>query len=228
MAYKLESPTLLPTHTQSTPIFITSHKDCNMARRNITSHLLLASLAFIIIISTTTKAEQPGATQFIRTSCTTTRYPQLCITSLSAYASTIKTSPLQLAHAALSVSLNGARSTSTMVSKLSARGHMRPREAVAMRDCVESVADSVDELRRALGEMGHLRGHDIGLKINDIQTWVSAALTDEDTCVQGFTGKGTNGKVKENVRGQIVKVAQLTCNALALINGLASLQSSSP
>ena len=88
-----------------------------------------------------------------------------------------------------------------------------------MKDCVEELSESVDELRSSIGEMSRLKGRgDFKLMINDIQTWVSAALTDENTCSDGFQGKATNGNLKTIVRGRIVNVAQLTSNALALIN----------
>lgn len=89
-----------------------------------------------------------------------------------------------------------------------------------MKDCIEELRDSVDELRRSMGEMSQLvKGKsDFKLMINDIQTWVSAALTDENTCTDGFEEKPMNGNLKTAVRGQVVNVAQLTSNALALIN----------
>ncbi|KAI8006229.1 hypothetical protein LOK49_LG07G00555 [Camellia lanceoleosa] len=93
-----------------------------------------------------------------------------------------------------------------------------------MHDCVEQLSDSVDQLRNSIGEMKKLKkGSNFDLAMNDIQTWVSAALTNDDTCTEGFAGKAMNGKVKYIVRRRIVKIAQLTSNALALINRLASL-----
>lgn len=95
-----------------------------------------------------------------------------------------------------------------------------------MRDCVEVVSDSVDELRRSMSEMSQLVGsrnhQDVGMLMSDIQTWVSAALTDDDTCMEGFRGAATNGKMKNVVRGRIMNVAHLTSNALALINNYAT------
>ncbi|KAH0686238.1 hypothetical protein KY285_016795 [Solanum tuberosum] len=89
--------------------------------------------------------------------------------------------------------------------------------------CVEELSDTVSELRISLGEMKQLRGRDFDMKMSDIQTWVSAALTNEDTCTEGFSGKAMNGKVKTVVRGKIVEVAHMTSNALALINALDAL-----
>lgn len=97
---------------------------------------------------------------------------------------------------------------------------MTPREIGAMRDCIEELSDSVDQLRNSMAEMAQLRGSNFALTMNDIQTWVSAALTDDDTCMDGFAGKVMNGNSKIAVRERIVNVAHMTSNALALINSL--------
>ncbi|KAK1327139.1 hypothetical protein QJS10_CPA01g02696 [Acorus calamus] len=174
----------------------------------------------------------PTTTDFIKTSCSTTEYPILCVATLIAYASKIKTNPTELAQTALSVSLDQARRASASMSRLSSStmGALKPREAVALRDCMETLGDAVEELRSSLSEMDHLRGQNFGFRISDIQTWVSAALTNEDTCMDGFDmgggggggGERVEGGVKSVVRGEVVKVARLTSNALALINGLVS------
>ncbi|KAK6926372.1 Pectinesterase inhibitor domain [Dillenia turbinata] len=161
--------------------------------------------------------------EFIKTSCGSTTYPQLCFSSLSAHASAIQNSPKLLANTALSVTLNNAKTTSTSMETL-LHGHgMTPREIGAMKDCVEEMHDSIDQLRNSLQEMNQLKGSDFGLMISDVQTWVSAALTDEDTCVDGFVGNVMNGNLKNEVRGPIVSIAHLTSNALALINSYAAL-----
>ncbi|CAI9762358.1 unnamed protein product [Fraxinus pennsylvanica] len=162
-------------------------------------------------------------TEFIRTSCSATTYPKLCYTSLSTYVAAIRQDPKLLAHTALSVTLDTARSTSTMMGKLSHIRGMTRREVGAMKDCVEELRDSVDQLSRSMAEMNEIKGSNFGMIMSDVQTWVSAALTDEDTCMAGFAGKVMNGNVKTAVRERIVNVAHLTSNALALINSYAAL-----
>ncbi|PON89465.1 Pectinesterase inhibitor domain containing protein [Trema orientale] len=187
--------------------------------------LLLISLCATFYIDSTFAAAgvrplPKVGTEYIRTSCRETTYPRLCFSSLSVHANTIQTSPQLLAATALNVTLSSAKATSAIMSRLSLGHGLKPREVSAMKDCVEELSESVDELRRSIGEMSRVRGRrgDFKLMINDIQTWVSAALTDENTCSDGFQGKALNGNLKTVVRGRIVNVAQLTSNALALIN----------
>ncbi|XP_059666972.1 21 kDa protein-like [Cornus florida] len=161
-------------------------------------------------------------TRFIKSSCGVTMYPKLCFKTLSVYASSIQTSPTELANAALTVSLKGAQATSTTVANLSKGHDLKPSEASAITDCVENMEDSVDELKQSLVAMEDLEGPDFETKMGNILTWVSAALTDEDTCMDGVEEAGMKGKIRRTIRGYIVNVAQLTSNALALVNKLSS------
>ncbi|KAK4734351.1 hypothetical protein R3W88_008612 [Solanum pinnatisectum] len=187
--------------------------------------ILIALITCSFIESVSAARPDAGETniEFIRTSCKSTTYPNLCFSSLSSRSSAIGVSPQLLAHESLTVSLETAQSTSAMMVKLAHSQGMTPREIGAMRDCVEELSDAVSGIKKSLGEMKELRGKDFDLKMSDIQTWVSAALTDEDTCTEGFAGKVMNGKVKTVVREKILEVAHMTSNALALINSLAAL-----
>ncbi|KAH7537882.1 hypothetical protein FEM48_Zijuj03G0140200 [Ziziphus jujuba var. spinosa] len=133
----------------------------------------------------------------------------------SSHAKAIQESPQLLAGAALNVTLSSAKSTSNMMVLLSRSQGINPSEVAAMTDCIEELSDSVDELGKSIKEMGQLKGTTFNLVINDIQTWVSAALTDESTCTDGFARKSMNGNLKITVKDRIVNVAQLTSNALA-------------
>lgn len=102
---------------------------------------------------------------------------------------------------------------------------MKVREWRAVQDCVETIADSVDRLRQSvseLGRMGRAVGEDFVWHMSNVQTWVSAALTDDDTCLDGFAGSAMNGNVKGAIRDRVVHAAQVTSNALALVNRFAS------
>ena len=91
-----------------------------------------------------------------------------------------------------------------------------------MQDCVEQLSDTVDELRRSIAEMSDLRASNFEMIMSDVQTWVSAALTDETTCNDGFQEITAATDIKSTVRRLVIQVAQLTSNALALINKLAN------
>ncbi|XP_055827073.1 21 kDa protein-like [Solanum dulcamara] len=187
----------------------------------ITSTLICSSTTATRDLAT--KSELNDASDFIKTSCGATLYPKLCIETLTPYSNSIQTSPMELANSALTVSLKGAKSTTNKISKMSKEESLGPAEAHALTDCVENMEDSVDELQKSLLEMKDLNGPDFEEKMGNVMTWVSAALTDEDTCMDGFQeNSAMNRKVKATIRNYIVNVAQLTSNALALTKNLSS------
>ncbi|OIT20597.1 PREDICTED: 21 kDa protein-like [Nicotiana attenuata] len=165
------------------------------------------------------------ATSFIKNSCKPTTYPDLCFASLSGYAQTIKNSQEQLIKTALSVSLDRAQSTKGFVRKLLKFKGLKPREYAAIKDCIEETSDSVDRLSKSVSELkevDHSRGKDFLWHISNVETWVSAAITDENTCTDGFAGRALNGRIKASIRNRIGNLAQVTSNALALINQYAA------
>ncbi|PSS04079.1 Pectinesterase inhibitor domain protein [Actinidia chinensis var. chinensis] len=102
---------------------------------------------------------------------------------------------------------------------------MKPREYQALRDCVDNMGDTVDQLTRSIRELGRTgksAGQNFMWHMSNVQTWVSAALTDENTCVDGFAGHAMDGNVKTAIRRRVVSVAQVTSNALALVNRFAA------
>ncbi|KAF3565232.1 hypothetical protein DY000_02012588 [Brassica cretica] len=130
-----------------------------------------------------------------------------------------------LAQTALTISLSRARSVAIFVAKLTKETpSFKRREYLAIKDCIEVLGNSVDRLGQSvkeLGRAGHaVAGEDFMWKMSNVQTWVSAALTDETTCLDGFSGRAMEGKVKKLIRLKVVHVAQVTSNALALAGAI--------
>ncbi|KAJ6993523.1 pectinesterase inhibitor 3 [Populus alba x Populus x berolinensis] len=160
--------------------------------------LSLFSLLFIFISfsaspNSAAARSQNAPRDIVRSSCVHASYPNLCLRTLSSYAGPANT-PRDLAQAA------------------------KKRERVALSDCVEQIYDSVDELSKTLRELKHLREETFRWQMSNAQTWVSAALTNEDTCLDGF--HEVESKAKDDVKRKITNVARVTSNALYMINRL--------
>ncbi|XP_060203422.1 21 kDa protein-like [Lycium barbarum] len=165
------------------------------------------------------------STSFIKTSCKITTFPEVCVSSLSGYAQAIKNSQEQLVKTSLSVSLDRAGSTKGFVTKLLKFKGLKPREYEAIKDCVEETKDSVDQLTRSVKELKNMdssHGKDFQYHMSNVETWVSAAITDENTCTDGFAGRALNSRIKASIRSRIANLAQVTSNALAFINQYAA------
>ncbi|KAF5466998.1 hypothetical protein F2P56_016874 [Juglans regia] len=171
-------------------------------------------------------ARRSRSRAYIEASCRTTRYPTLCIKYLCGYANANIQSPEQLAHLALSVSLYRALNTKAYMLKAAkeleaskAKGYQAVKDCLAeINDSVEQISQSIIELRR----LGHEPvGDDFFWHISNVETWVSAALTDVSTCLDELPGRNMS-KLKATIKGKVLNVVQATSNALALFHRYAA------
>ncbi|KAE7998406.1 hypothetical protein FH972_002953 [Carpinus fangiana] len=179
---------------------------------------VLTFLLLLFLFSSPNSAAARKSDDIVRSSCVHASYPNLCLRTLSSYAgsSSCKT-PRDLARAAVKVSLSRTRRVSTYLAHVSASNSERQREALS--DCAEQISDSVDSLSRTLGELKHLQeGEGFRWHMSNAQTWVSAAMTNEDTCLDGF--QDIDVKVKSDVKRKVTNLARVTSNALYMINRL--------
>ncbi|KAI3742154.1 hypothetical protein L1987_59834 [Smallanthus sonchifolius] len=173
-----------------------------------------ACIFFFIIILSATAMATPSL-DLVQSSCLHATFPKVCIHTLSIYQGPVST-PRELAQAAIKVSISRATKASQYLSGL--RKEANRREKGAVKDCASQIADSVDDLRKTLGELKELRRGTFRWQMSNAETWASAALTNEDTCLDGF--KEVEGKVRSDVKRKITNVAKVTSNALYLINRL--------
>lgn len=189
------------------------------------SLLVISLFLYMVGTADSVVAKHSNPTDFIKASCRVTSYPTLCVECLAGYARAIQQSERKLAQTALTVSLARVRSGAAFVAKLTKVRGIKPREYQAVKDCIETMGDSVDGLSESIQELGHMGragGQDFLWHVSNVQTWVSAALTNENTCLDGFSGRFMDGNVKTAIRRRVANVAQVTSNALALVNRFAS------
>ncbi|XP_052194543.1 pectinesterase inhibitor 9-like [Diospyros lotus] len=191
--------------------------------------LLLALLfaSCIAGMANPTYTHRSRAMAFVEAQCRATRYPQLCVQCLSANTnSTTIQNPQQLAQFALTVSLAKARYTTAYVTKVAAElKRKKAKEYQVVKDCLDQINDSVDQLSQSVKELQLINEDgeaNFYWRMSNVQTWVSTALTDAASCIEGFSGHAMGGKVKATVRARVLNVAQVTSNALALFNRFAA------
>eukprot|EP01018_Ginkgo_biloba_P036987 Gb_28157 [translate_table: standard] len=157
---------------------------------------------------------------FIKAECNFTTYPEICVSSLSSYADSLKAKQSELVKVAVKVSLLKASNTSALVAGLRKKKGLKKTERAALQDCVETFGDTLDQLKESLAELKHLRSKTFQWQMSNVQTWLSAALTNEDTCLDGL--QNVKGHVKVLVKGKVHNLCKLISNALALVNRFAT------
>ena len=88
-----------------------------------------------------------------------------------------------------------------------------------MADAADLVKQSVEEIERLETAVGP----EVAWRVSNAQTWMSAAITNEDTCMDGFSGgggTGGGGGVRDDVCGRVLRARMFSSVALALVNAL--------
>ncbi|KAL6187040.1 hypothetical protein ACLB2K_043156 [Fragaria x ananassa] len=67
----------------------------------------------------------------------------------------------------------------------------------------------------------------VRFQLSNVQTWMSAALTDAETCTDGFEDV-EDGPIKTEVVNKAETVKKMMSNALAIVNGLSSSNGTPP
>nr|GFB99871.1 pectinesterase inhibitor 9-like [Tanacetum cinerariifolium] len=116
----------------------------------------------------------------------------------------------QHAKSAIVVSLNNAKSAATHVSKLTGTSNLKPGKYQALKDCVNSMnncAASLTKLLQELRKMVQFKGQNFVWHMSNVQTWVSSALTNQNTCTGRFSDSSLNGQVKDALNKKMTSVS---------------------
>ncbi|XP_048424526.1 putative pectinesterase/pectinesterase inhibitor 22 [Pyrus x bretschneideri] len=171
----------------------------------------------------------PSIRSMVTQTCTDVDDRNSCITNVQAELQ--KTGPqtqdsVAILTAALTHTLNETKNAIKIITKFNSLPIIY-RESVAIEDCKELLDYSVSELAWSLGEMIKIRGGDTNVHYEgNLKAWLSAALSNQDTCLEGF--EGTDRRLESFVRGSVKQVTQLIGNVLALYTQLHSLPSKPP
>ncbi|KAG8092225.1 hypothetical protein GUJ93_ZPchr0012g19825 [Zizania palustris] len=211
-----------------------------MARSRLSLSLLFAVLSCCCVAggyaarpapSTSNVVDDPASASFVKSRCAGTEYPALCDATLAPYAATVGASPARLAWAALTVTLGGARNATAAMKRMAADGGLSPVAAEAAEDCVSMLGDAVDSLKQSVSAMalvGEQEGRreeaqKVKFEVDNVLTWASAALTNDNMCMEGFKGEAAGGGgAREAVRGHVMGLVHLTANALGIINAMSN------
>ncbi|KAL6208419.1 hypothetical protein ACLB2K_019368 [Fragaria x ananassa] len=98
---------------------------------------------------------------------------------------------------------------------------MKGKFGVALSDCIECFDNAIDELHKSLGVLRKLSRTTFVTQMGDLNTWLSAALTDGNTCLDGFE-EDRKGNQLKSLKNRVLRATRFTSNALALANKLAA------
>lgn len=194
-----------------------------MAQINLTFLVILLTIFCIFGMVEPTCRRCSRSRAFVEKQCQATRYSKLCVQTLLPYVNSTIQTQQQLAQVALSVSLSRSRYTRVYVIGVAKElEQTRTPDYAAVQDCLDQINDGVTQIAQSVKEFRQM-GVDGEKQFlwheSNVQSWVSAALTDATACMDGFSTYTIKSKVKATIKAKVLNVAQLTSNALALFNG---------
>ncbi|KAG8472755.1 hypothetical protein CXB51_034653 [Gossypium anomalum] len=146
----------------------------------------------------------------------------LCLSNIQTHLQNLEPhAPSSVLHAALRTTLNEARQAIETMTRFTGLS-VSYREQIAIEDCKELLDFSVSELAWSLTEMRKIRDGDTSAEYEgNLKAWLSAALSNQDTCLEGF--EGTDRHLESFIRGSLKQVTQLIGNVLAMYTQLHTL-----
>ncbi|KAH7529120.1 hypothetical protein FEM48_Zijuj05G0150600 [Ziziphus jujuba var. spinosa] len=186
--------------------------------------LLLLSLLIGLMVgaliheSNTESPESPSssttnsAQSSLRAVCNVTRYPDSCFSSISSLNNPPESDPEAIFKLSLRVSIAELTKVSSSLKA------MNQQKETALSDCQGQIEGALSQLNDSVSAMEVVGPGEKMLtegKIRDIQTWISAAVTDQDTCLDGLEEMGST--FVDEVKKMMQKSKEYTSNALAIV-----------
>lgn len=156
-------------------------------------------------------------TRAISQACGKTLYPALCVNSLMEFPGSLTASEKDLVHISFNMTLQHFSKALYVASEIS-YVQMDTRVRAAYDDCIELLDDSIDALSRALFSVSPSPSPSSAAPAStqDVLTWLSGALTNQDTCTDGFSD--VTGSVKDQISNRLKDLSELVSNCLAIFS----------
>ncbi|KAJ0987458.1 hypothetical protein J5N97_005814 [Dioscorea zingiberensis] len=151
----------------------------------------------------------------VKMMCSTTDYSGVCESSISKAVNSSSPAPEDLVKAAVAVIINEAKKAFSRSELFKSKN---PMIRGAIEDCKQLYMDSKEELETALEHITAYGLENLPKRSHDIRTWLSAVMSYQQTCIDGFP----DGELKTKMNEAMNKARQLTSNALAIIKEASS------
>ncbi|XP_021717476.1 LOW QUALITY PROTEIN: pectinesterase 3-like [Chenopodium quinoa] len=162
-------------------------------------------------------APPPSPSQSLKAVCSVTQYPDTCFTSLSPLVSNSTTFSSIIPSSLFNLSLQVAKHSVSELRLILPKHLNDTVLAKALKDCGELFDDAEDQLR----ESSELTVS--SKKGDDLRTWLSAVLTDLDSCVEGVSEINGTTSLVQDLQFKMKNATELVSNSLAIVSKVGSI-----
>ncbi|XP_047322382.1 probable pectinesterase/pectinesterase inhibitor 34 [Impatiens glandulifera] len=218
--FKPDIDQLVPASSTSSSLDIDHHRNIKPTRGSFKKLLIFSivlilaaavSAAFVVGLRTrgSYKSLLKQPTRAITMACSRTLHPELCVKSLLDFPGASTANEKDLIHITVNMTLQRFDRALYVTSGIGFV-NMDPHLRSAYDDCLELLDDAVDHLSKSLS---YVAGDGTG-STHDVMTWLSSALTNQDTCTDGLSE--VSGSVKDQMEVKLKDLSELVSNCLAI------------
>ncbi|KAK8518669.1 hypothetical protein V6N13_018052 [Hibiscus sabdariffa] len=143
--------------------------------------------------------------------CSFTHYNESCHRTLS---SANSTDPNMLIAKAISAAEESVTKFFNYSDSLMVQAKNNSLTKMALDDCKDMMNYAVDSLQTSYSNVNDNEIFDINERVNDLRTWLSAVMSYQQSCLDGFEH---DSNMKETVQKGMVDARELTGNALTIV-----------
>ncbi|CAM8891689.1 unnamed protein product [Rhodiola kirilowii] len=168
------------------------------------------------------EAKAASSSKAVTALCQSTDHKQICEESLKPYAANT-TDPKELIKIAFNVTMKHIKEAARKSDTLREL-EKDPRTSAALENCHEMMDFSINDVKASFNKIGAFDVSKVDDILADLEVWLSAAITYQETCLDGF--ENTTGTAEGKMRDALNASSQLTSNALAMVTQLSDVFSS--
>lgn len=160
--------------------------------------------------------------------CDVTQYPNSCFAAISSLPNSNTTDPKLLFKLSLRAAIDELSKLSTFPSKLRANAGNDPRLQKAIDVCSTVFDDALDRLNYSISSLGGDSGKVLPqAEVADVETWLSAAMTDQETCLDAVGELNTTAArgVLRQMETAMRNSTEFASNSLAIVTRILGLLS---
>ncbi|GAA0174504.1 esterase [Lithospermum erythrorhizon] len=148
--------------------------------------------------------------------CGVTQNQESCFSSISELESTNTTDPEKIFQLSLKVVTNSLQKLSNLPQEWMNKAE-NPMVKKAITICQNVIDDAIDRLNEsiALSEVNNGEKIQSVSIVNDLKTWLSTAITDQETCLEAL--EEVNATIVEEVRHLMKNSTEFASNSLAIV-----------
>ncbi|XP_016454685.2 pectinesterase-like [Nicotiana tabacum] len=164
--------------------------------------------------SNSTDSHLSTSTKSVQAICQPTDYKETCEKSL-ANAKNIN-DPKELIKVAFNATINDLSNVIKNSASLIDEAKKDPRTKDALQTCQGLLDVAIDDLTRSFDKFDKFEVSKIKDYTDDLKTWLSSAITYQETCLDAF--ENTTGDTGEKMKKLLKNAGELTSNGLAMVS----------